>query len=500
MLRTSSYTIYVDLPDNSDEMLLVHGYTGAYDKVSKRVATYLRLREVGRPPKPLYGAWSPESEIDGTVSAPSDTTLQILTRRGYLTEKTPEEEREFFSEFSERLHQRNIQQPPHYILMPTYNCNLRCSYCFQDHMRTDARFNHLLRTMQPVVVDRIFSAMASIEEAHGLYGDGPRHRRIGFFGGEPLLEGSRPIVQYIVDRALDIGTASFWAVTNGTDLHAYRDLLSPQKIAAIQVTIDGPKAEHDRRRIYADGSGSYERIARNIAMAMEQGVSVSIRLNIDRNNIHELPELADDFRARGWDKNPQFSVYTAPIRAENEKTNSKTTYNTWELDQAIVNLLESEPGLAVIGRPDDTIKSQARRIFNQPSTGMPNFRESFCSAHTRMYIFDSFSDIYACWERTGDPSIRIGHIEDDGSVDLNTPANVLWKSRTVASNPVCRGCRYALHCGGGCAVLALGKTGKYHANFCDGFASRFRANVSEAYLEHTRGVSLEVKSGKVCDQ
>src|SRR5689334_23778523 len=31
-LRASGYTIYVALPDNEDEMLLVHGYTGAFDK------------------------------------------------------------------------------------------------------------------------------------------------------------------------------------------------------------------------------------------------------------------------------------------------------------------------------------------------------------------------------------------------------------------------------------------------------------------------------------
>lgn len=60
MLRTSSYTIYVDLPEDKEQMLLVHGYTGAYDKVSQRVATYLRSLEVKHPPKPLYGVWSPE--------------------------------------------------------------------------------------------------------------------------------------------------------------------------------------------------------------------------------------------------------------------------------------------------------------------------------------------------------------------------------------------------------------------------------------------------------
>jgi hypothetical protein len=48
MLRTSSYIIYVDSPARADEVLLVHGYTGAYARVSGSVARYLRSREDGQ--------------------------------------------------------------------------------------------------------------------------------------------------------------------------------------------------------------------------------------------------------------------------------------------------------------------------------------------------------------------------------------------------------------------------------------------------------------------
>jgi uncharacterized protein len=500
MLRTSSYTIYVDLPSNDEDMLLVHGYTGAFDKVSRRVATYVRSLEARRPPKPLYGDWSPEPFLEGQTPSVSEQAIDVLKRRGYLTELSPEEEEEVFVKFSTDLHELQLRQMPTYMIMPTYNCNLRCSYCFQDHMRTDSRFNHLLKLIQPSMVDRIFKGMVEIEEMHGVPEGSRQQRTIGFFGGEPLLEGSRPMVQYILDKAFEMGPAFFWAVTNGTDLHAYEDLLSPGKISALQITIDGPPEEHDRRRIYADGSGSYERIARNITMALDRGISISIRLNLDRNNIGQLPGIIDDFLAHGWDRYPLFSAYTAPIRAENEKTDAKTTFDTWELDQALAEMFAGDSRLHLISRPDDAIKLGARRIFSNPGKAMPSFKESFCSAHTRMYIFDAFADIYACWEKTGDPTVRIGHVDDDGKISLNVTVNHLWKSRTVTSNPACRKCRYALHCGGGCAILALGRTGRYHANFCDGFASRFRASVAEAYLEHVQGKEIQTRGGRVCDQ
>jgi uncharacterized protein len=121
MLRTSSYTIYVDLPGSSEEMLLVHGYTGAYDRVSSRVATYVRSLEAHRPPKPLYGDWAPEPVIDGKVPAPSAATLDVLKRRGYLTEMSPEDEEALFVRLSDRLHQRATRQVPQYMFMPTYD-------------------------------------------------------------------------------------------------------------------------------------------------------------------------------------------------------------------------------------------------------------------------------------------------------------------------------------------------------------------------------------------
>ena len=82
MLRTSSYTIYVDLQDDSETMLLVHGYAGTYDRVSRRVATYVRSMEARTAPKPLYGEWSAEPAIEGAAPTPSDEALHLSRPAG----------------------------------------------------------------------------------------------------------------------------------------------------------------------------------------------------------------------------------------------------------------------------------------------------------------------------------------------------------------------------------------------------------------------------------
>ncbi len=501
-MRKSSYTMYVELQGNQQEMLLVHGDTGAYDRVSRPVANFLRSKEVKKAPKPLYGEWVTEPPLDasGEAYVPSPLTLEILEQRGFLTRKSVEEETEFLRELAVTLHQSKTLGMPGYIFMPNYDCNLRCPYCFQDHMRNDPKFAHLLKRMSTATVDRILQGIAELEAKHGIPADTTLPRDVGFFGGEPLLAANRPVIEYLMNRFSALGQASFWAVSNGTELEAYDDLLGPDGIASIQVTFDGPPEEHDRRRIHADGSGSWQQIARNLHRALELGVRINARVNLDRHNVVDLPRLAEAIAAEGWDRHPKFTAYAAVVRAENGRTDKKTTFDSWELDLAMDEIRELFPLTRIVDRPDDKIKSSARRVFRQEGAAQASLRESFCSAHGRMYIFDAFADIYACWERTGDAKVRLGRVTEDGRLELNGQAEQIWRSRTVASNPVCSHCRYALHCGGGCAVLAEARTGKMNMNFCDGFANRFRAAVAEAFVDHTRGAEMQKVSELVCDQ
>jgi uncharacterized protein len=500
MLRTSSYTIYVPLQDESEGMLLVHGYTGAYDRVSRGVAEYLQSLEAGPRPRPLHGKWESEPVLapsSGIVPL-SDRAVDVLRKRGYLTEMSVQEEEGHFARHTKKWHQKAMKDVS-YIFMPTYNCNLRCSYCFQDHMRTRPELAHLLRTIAPETVNKIFAAMPTIESGHGIEPGSEVTRSIGFFGGEPLLANNRQMIEYIMNRARDLGPARFWAVSNATELDGYGHLLGPDGIGVIQITLDGPPEEHDKRRIRADGGGTFDAIARNIDLCLEHDAVVSVRVNLDPQNIGQMPDLAEEIIRRGWDQHKNFSVYSARIQPANDATTVDDVFpTTWELDNAIDELRAQFPSMRVIGRPDDEMEDRARQIFDTGLDGRRRLKTAFCGAHTGMYIFDAFGDIYACWERTGDANIRIGRVLDGGEVEMNDALQRMWRSRTPASNPTCRKCRYALHCGGGCAVLAEGQKGKFFTNFCDGFADRFRHSVGKAYVDFVNGVEKS-QSVRACD-
>lgn len=480
-------------------MLLVHGYTGAYDRVSQRVATFLRSQTMSPPPSPMYGAWSPEPTVEGPVEPPSDSTIRQLKQRGYLTTKTPDEEYALVERIARKLQEADTRGMPSYIVMPTYQCNLRCPYCFQDHMRTNPDYSHLLTILDEDGADRIIGAMPAIERRHEVPEDARPTRSVTFFGGEPLLPECRSIVEYFMSQLRARGPARFTAITNATHLHEYRDLLGPDGIRTLQVTLDGPPDEHDKRRIRPDGSGTFDEIAENVRMALDLDVNIQVRMNVDRNNVDQLPELAHEIQRQGWDQYENFLAYTAPIHASTDEVDRSTTMSSHQLNRAVDALREDHCPMSVIRRPDDGLKSRVRHVFDNQHDPLPRFKSSFCGAHTRMYVFDALHDIYACWERTGDKRLRIGSIDENHKVDFDPIAEGLWRKRSVPESPVCRKCRYAFYCGGGCAILAEVDHDTMYMNHCDAFQKRFRAASAEAYVEHVNDAEKHVNEEAVCN-
>ncbi|PAJ75928.1 hypothetical protein CJF42_02590 [Pseudoalteromonas sp. NBT06-2] len=480
--RTSAYTIYVDLPDTDEEMLLVHGYLGHRIKVNKDIAMYLRANEDKRPPRPLYGEWKDLEYRDMKVEKPESEIITSLRKKGFLTLRTQEQEHSFFKQYATNKANTMIKQAPYYLIMPTYSCNLRCPYCFQDHMRTDPNYSHLLKKMTPETVDLVFDNLPVLEARHNFVADEKHVRTFKFFGGEPLLKENRDIIEYTMNRARAEGKAKFLAISNGTDLQHYKDLLGPEGISEIQITFDGTPKEHDKRRIYPDGTGSFELISQNIQLALDLGVKIIGRINVDKNNLTDLPELADVISEKGWGKYSNFGVYLAVIVAHNEQTSDTECFGTRELNHAFIKLKEQYPKLDMFQFDGDAMKKKARRVFETNKENSPQLPQ-FCGAHNKMYVIDAFADIYACYEKTGDEKIRIGYFDQKSGLNIHKKNECDWRSRTVASNPICSQCRYAFYCGGGCAINAEVRTGKMHANFCDSYGKRFRESVAEAYLE-----------------
>lgn len=453
-MRTSDYNIYVPFED-SGRFILVQGYTGAVDLVSADVVNFLQN----------FGQMQGHEKNNSM----DQKTFEVLTKRGYLTERTPKEENQHLLKIATLL-LRKYQNAnfSEFVIIPTYNCNLRCFYCYESKLR--AKGSEWLKTkITKEQVDAIFQVIPE------LCSNNISEKEITLYGGEPLLAEDLAIVEYIVEKGTKLNL-SFSAVTNGVDLEHFKDFLGNRKITRLQISMDGPPRIHDKRRFLRDGSGTFQLISRNINMALERGVKVTVRINVDRLTVSTLSTLIRIMEENGWFLQENFWAYISTLHCP-AKLFSQRVLRDSELFQEFDNLkdLVSEPKKIFIN--DGGIK----RLFKKglSNARFPPVRASFCVAGAPLYVFDPFGDVYGCWETIGDTKQRVGRYFPE--LKIGSEFKELWARINITNLPKCQKCRYALFCAAGCAYQIYNDS--VSDSFCEDFQICFAKSVASACRE-----------------
>jgi len=164
-----------------------------------------------------------------------------LRERGYLYEDKEEEEKKLTETFKEFLEINNTS-PTQIFFVPTYNCNLACSYCFQQGIKDKKD----LPTKE--VLDAFFNYVKQN------FKNEPEKPFLTLFGGEPLIasEYQKEVIAYFLYQA-KINGYEVSIVTNGYALKEYMPILIKGVIKEVQITVDGPPEIHDQRRVTKGG-------------------------------------------------------------------------------------------------------------------------------------------------------------------------------------------------------------------------------------------------------
>lgn len=377
------------------------------------------------------------AELDPELAA-------YLKSRGYLLDSRAEEERLLRKKHLE-FEMLAAETPTQILLVPTYGCNLACTYCFQKGITDPGA----LITRE--VVDAFFR---HIEVFHR---DKPVRPFITLFGGEPLVNSpaQQEIISYIVGQAAAKGY-ELAAVTNGYDLVDYVDVLRQSRIREIQVTVDGPAEVHDARRATANGRGTFDRIMAGIEKAIEAGFPINFRVVLDRDNVRDLVPLAELLDRKGW----------LDLGSERFKTQIGRNYELFEcsispqnlmpeveLWRAITDLAAQHPILKKFHRPE------FKGIGYLVETGelyAPAF--DTCPAYKSEWVYDLHGNIYGCTASCGREDYRGGTFYPETT--FNRDEIEQWERRDVLNIPECRECEVAHLCGGGCGVVGRNRHGR----------------------------------------
>lgn len=441
-LRMSSYTIPVRLENKDNKYMLIHGYTGAIDVIDETLLKKIK-----------------DYSINTILT---DNTKQTLISRGYLTSKSTEEEYDYVARVAKVLHQKDKILYKHFTWIVTYNCNFRCPYCFECRDAKDSE-KHIAFTKE--MTDKAYQAMEKIEPRKEL-----RNTVITLYGGEPLLKENKEIVRYIVEEGCKRGY-KFMAITNGYDLDCFLDLLSPEKIYKIQITIDGTKEIHNSKRIHIQDHNTFDKILSNIKLAQSTNVQVVVRVNTDNQNIKDFLKLNTLFKEQGFTENKNFKIYSALLRNNtNISSNEKKSLDF--LSASSFFNKHKEMGTMSMCADYGTFQ----KIYNAISKGEPiSFRSVFCPSQSGAYVFDPVGHIYPCWETIGEKEFQIGEYSME-QINWDEEKKQKWQRQNISSSDKCKHCKYALFCGGGC--IAHATSGNGH---CSYFHTIFKNIANRAY-------------------
>lgn len=463
MLRASDYNIYIKAKNHEDMYLFLHGYTGAVDLVSGDIYRCF-VEGAGNPQK--FDELNPEF-------------IGILVNRGYLTGKSINEEREIFSKVADSI-QEFKEKYIEITLIPTYNCNFRCPYCFEKYLSKNGN-QWLEKTMDKETVDLAFRRIEALIRNGKIVTD------INIYGGEPLLKENYEIIEYIVQKGVGAGMR-MKCITNGFEFEYFKDLIGDNGISHLQFTIDGLEEMHNSRRFLAGKKPSFGTIVSNIDLALKLGAFVNLRTNIDKTNLDQMEGLLNFFDEKGWTQNSRFYSYFKSVHG---------CYNPKEKEQ--INETHIMNKLKECKLKDHRFKYNSVyweiadtfiRVFQ--SNKFNHLKSSYCGAVNGSLAIDPFAQIFPCLEMVGKEGASVGTLDHEGNFRFDDSYRY-WRDRKTQKLGTCSECAYALFCGGGCPAYSGPKSKSDLENsYCNHFIEIFREVVPEVYSVIEESMNVKV--------
>jgi uncharacterized protein len=442
MIKYSKYNIFSKIRD-SENYFIVNLLTGNADILNKDEAVKIQ-------------------SFKNNEGVSDKAFRNELAEMGYLSEED-DEKRLYRTSYLDFLDSRNKDEIQLFFVT-NYSCNFACTYCYQD------QYSNPEKQLNDEIIDSFFTYVKS--EFAG------RNKYITVFGGEPLLNSpkQKSSIKYLLEKAseanLDI---SF--VTNGYNLESYMDIFRNRNIREIQVTLDGTEPIHDNRRFLKGGNGTFSEIVKGIDACLGNSITVNLRMVIDKENIENLPDLAQFAIDKGWTKSPYFKTQ---IGRNYELHHCQSTpgklFSRVSLFETIFTLTKQHPHILEFYKPAYSVAK-----FLSENGSLPEALFDSCPACKTEWAFDYTGQIYSCTATVGKTDESLGSFYP--AVSKKEAMIELWESRDVTSIAQCRECNLQLACGGGCGSVAKNNSGSVCSPDCRPVTELLELGFSE-YFEN----------------
>ena len=309
---------------------------------------------------------------------------------------------------------------------PTMNCNFKCWYCYETHIK-DSKMN-------PETIDKIVNHVKQTI----LGNEELEYFSISWFGGEPLLYFHKtvvPILQQVVpfceERNIHF-TSGF--TSNGFLIdQKVVDLCKEYKADFFQITLDGHRERHNQVRYVSKERGSYDEIVTNIKLCLKNEVRVSVRINVSQETLENIMQITEDF--------------SDLTDADKEYLNF-SFHEVWQEEKDIVGDIQE-----VV----NTFRSMGLHTLFQ-GANIDSMRSSCYADKNNQATVNYNGDVFKCTARDFESSSREGVLQENGTIEWNETYSKRMNSKF--KNAPCLSCKLLPVCTGGCSQQAMEHEGR----------------------------------------
>jgi len=403
--KQSNYNVEIEAL-NDGRKLMYNTFTGIFGIMDLKTQTLL-------------------ADIENINDCEVSKSIDVLFKAGYVINADKDELATI------KLERTKARYGSNYLTLtiaPTLDCNMCCSYCYEDRDRLV-----MSKETQKQLVDFVavhIDANPSIE-----------HISVVWYGGEPLMQKdtiyslTEEFINLCGEKNLQYSSS---IITNGIllDAETAKKLSEDCKVKHVQITIDGMKELHNRRRMLPCGGDSFDIITNNID-ATKDYFSITVRVNVDKENIGDIDNLSRYFlEEKAWSSNPVF--YLAPV------------YN-FERSCLIEssNCLQGEEFAEIDIKCVRALYANNRDII--ASRFFPRRRPFFCNGEVALnYVIGPDGSIYNCYAHMGKKNQRTGRVDKPFLV---TSEYGKWLLGDIHIK--CEQCKFLPMCMGGCMLFRV---------------------------------------------
>lgn len=327
-----------------------------------------------------------------------------------------------------------IQRHISVIAKPTHECNLKCRYCYLEESAEDGRMS------EGLMVQSIEKVSSFAEDSHWIW-----------HGGEPLLMG----IDFFraVKDVQDFYRKKEKKFSNGIQSNA--TLVTPELVDFIKKTrdfnvgtsIDGPREVHNRTRIYADGTGSFDDVLTGQKLLKRERIGGGAICVINAQNIDFPQELYNFF------KSERINVKFNPlIKSGRAKENLN--------DLGITPKQYGDFLLKLWNIYNEDVKKEGKvsvdidpfmEVLGNIGTGKPLGCNYSVSCRDNFISIGPQGDIYPCGRFDGIREFWMGNVKK-GTIEeaVTSGINSKLKERNLSNVRGCSSCDFGKVCNSGC--------------------------------------------------